>query len=265
MSASKDRIRTQRLRAFTGDAPPTLGLLRSDAGELTRDAKPRRYQYVVDEVQRQIRDGEIAAGDYLLPERQLAERLGVGRAVVREGLTALASRGIVGFAPGGGAYVRKSGISDLFTPLLSSTLFATEGVAHLLEVRKVLEAEAARLAAQRADEGQIAAIEGDVQQFDRAVASGQSTDLPDADFHLDVAEASGNPLLAQVMVAIFDVLGETYAQSRHRLTSTQDQGGVFVSKHRDIFEAIRDRDPERARTAMYVHLAYAERELGSAL
>jgi len=262
MAGSTDFGRRARLRAFEGGVAPALDPPRDEPGiALRRATKPRRYQQVVDELQRLIQEGEIRPGDFLLPERQLAERLGVSRTTVREGITALATRGIVAFAPNGGAYVREAGLSDYVTPLLSSALFLEEGVAHLMEVRKVLEAEAARLAATRADPLQLRAIEEAVDRMERDTEAGGPGDQADQDFHLRVAEASQNPLLAQVMTAIFAVLGEMYTESRHRLTADRERSAQFVAHHRDVCAALRARDPEQARTAMYVHLAATEREL----
>lgn len=228
--------------------------------ELKRDNRPRRYEVVVQEIQRLIQEGSLAPGDLLLPERQLAEALGVGRTALREGLTALASQGVIAFGPRG-AYVREAGFEEVFRPLLATSLFAREGVAHLLEVRKVLEAEAARLAALRADPAHLRSLRDVLGRMEEAVLSKAEVHDVDTDFHLHVAEASENPLLASIMRAIFAALGESYKPSREEMVSDEPKRQAFVDQHRAILVAIEARDPEGARQAMYVHLALIEREL----
>jgi GntR family transcriptional regulator, transcriptional repressor for pyruvate dehydrogenase complex len=228
--------------------------------ELDRETKPRRYELVVQEVRRLIQEGELSPGDPLLPERQLAETLGVGRATVREGLTALVSQGIVAFGPRG-AFVREPAFTEAFQPLLASGLVDPEGVGHLVEVRKVIEVEAARLAALRADPVWLRRLHEDVGRMEQAIEARESLHQVDIDFHVHVGEASGNPLLAGITRAIFRVLGESFEPSREEMVKDAPKRQVFLDQHRIILAAIEGRDPEVAREAMYVHLSLVEREV----
>jgi GntR family transcriptional repressor for pyruvate dehydrogenase complex len=158
----------------------------------------------------------------------------------------------------------RAGFDAVLRSLASSTGFAGEGVAHLLEVRKVLEAEAARLAALRADAACLSLLRDDVRRALAAVSAGRSLDQVDIDFHVHVAEASGNPLLASITRALFAAMAEAYKPSRDEMVSDARRRQAFLEQHRAVVEAIEARDPEAARQAMYVHLAVVEREVAGA-
>jgi GntR family transcriptional regulator, transcriptional repressor for pyruvate dehydrogenase complex len=230
------------------------------SAELRRDSKPRRYELVVQEIQRLIQEGQLAPGDLLLPERQLAAALGVGRTAVREGLTALATQGVIAFGPSG-PFVRELALDEAFHPLLASGFLSAEGVGHLLEVRKVLEAEAARLAALRGSPVRVRLLRDDVRSMERAIEAGESLHQVDMDFHVHVGEASENPLLAGITRAVFRVLGESFKPSREGMVSDAPKRQAFLEQHQTIVDAIESGDSEGARQAMYVHLAVVEREV----
>ncbi|MCZ7664721.1 MAG: GntR family transcriptional regulator [Thermoleophilia bacterium] len=107
--------------------------------DLVRKRKARLYESIVEQIEALIREKTLAPGDQLLPERQLAEQLGVSRAAVREALTALAARGLIEITPGGGAYVREARIESLIDPLATVMLKERDNVFDLLEARRILE------------------------------------------------------------------------------------------------------------------------------
>jgi GntR family transcriptional repressor for pyruvate dehydrogenase complex len=112
----------------------------------------RAYTAIV----RIITDEELAIGDRLPSEAKLAAMFGMSRTIVREALARLASDGITQARLGAGSYVKRRPSARLGTHMPMDALAATLGT---YEVRFVLEAEAARLAAQRRSDEQLAAIE----------------------------------------------------------------------------------------------------------
>jgi GntR family transcriptional repressor for pyruvate dehydrogenase complex len=164
--------------------------------------------------------------------------------------------------PVGPEELREADFEQVLRPLLAASLFTRDGVGHLLEVRKVLEAESARLAALRAENGSLMRLRDDLRRMNAAVLS-QDVHEVDTDFHVHVAEASENPLLASITKAIFSALGESFKPSRQEMVSDCYRRQAFVEQHAAIVAAIEARDPEAAREAMYVHLAVVEREVGS--
>ena len=108
------------------------------------------YEEVIEQVKKLIIDGKLQPGDKLLSERELAEKLGVSRASVREAFSALEMMGIITIRPGEGSFVRQVSYEEMLEPLSFLLQVDIDNVMQLLEVRKILEVEVATLAATRA-------------------------------------------------------------------------------------------------------------------
>ncbi|GAB4244235.1 MAG: hypothetical protein Kow00129_03690 [Thermoleophilia bacterium] len=155
-----------------------------------------------------------------------------------------------------------AGLAAFFAPLLETEEFAEGAAGYVLEVRRLLEAQAAWLAALHGSTDQLRSLEQDVRNMEIALDQGRPVDEVDAAFHLHVAEASGNPLLARIMNGIFAVLDQAVEPGRREMVRDHPKQRAFVEQHREILQGIREGDPERARQAMYVHLSLVEREAG---
>jgi len=199
-------------------------------------------EQVVDSVLDMLRSGRYGVGDRLPSERELIDRFDVGRSAVREATRDLVALGLLEVQRGRGTYVR-SLRSDL---LLGPKSFGeAEGVSlELLEVRTILEPEAAALAADRRRIEDVTRLEQDVERLEDAVRSGYRP-LEDLGFHLDVVNATHNRALARVTGAIV-----SFYQADQHLPTDDD-----VVQHRAVFEAIRDQDANRARDVMSEHIA----------
>jgi DNA-binding GntR family transcriptional regulator len=180
--------------------------------------------------------GVIAAGE-MVTERQIAARLGMSRTPVREAVRRLEGEGTLerqrSGALGGGALVVKP--------------YSMEEFLHALSVRRLLEGEAARLAAGRVSPELIAAARERVAQL-RANGLGDSARQDDRDFHAAIATASGNPVLA---TAISDLRRRTAMFRLGRLPDRVDQ---VCDEHLAIIDALASGDGEAARAAMQTHI-----------
>lgn len=118
------------------------------------DVKPIKTKKIYEEIVEQIKElfaqGDLKPGDKLLSEREFAERLQVSRASVREALSALEAMGLIEIKPGEGTFIRQMGVSSIIEPLALLLLMEKDQVFELFELRKILEVEAAGLAALRA-------------------------------------------------------------------------------------------------------------------
>jgi DNA-binding FadR family transcriptional regulator len=217
--------------------------------------------------------GEIASGRYpegeLLPrELDLAERFDVSRNVARECVRGLEERGMVSVRHGRGARVRPEHEwdrfdSDVLAALLSGPR-AAGVIAEYLECRRVLEVEAAGLAAERADEE---ALESLSEAFERMRLTAEGArDNPagerlyreaDIGFHRAIVKAAGNPVLGRMTEPIHRALSETFA-ALARPHMRFERG---LPEHERILAAIRAGDGDAAREAMRAHLLTVERYL----
>lgn len=215
--------------------------------------EPRRlYRQIADQVRMLIRNGEFAAGARLPPERDLARELGVSRPSVREALIALEVEGLVEVRIGSGIYVRAvpNGQARDATDALA-------GPFELLRARRVIESECAALAAKAARRAQLRAIDTALDEMAHELASGREPLPSDRQFHLRIAEATGNGALVHIVRLLWDErMGELFK----RLEDHYDSPPLWQSalaEHRVVAKSIAAHDPDAARAAMQRHLDQA--------
>lgn len=207
---------------------------------------------VISFVRDRIVRGESRPGDRLPPERELATQLGVSRPTVRAGLRALAAMGVVDSRHGSGTYIR-GGPPRLGTEPLS-ILADLHGFTReeMYESRRVLETGAAGLAAERATSDQLANIAEEVANLFASMSDPEMFLVHDINFHRAVAVGSGNPLLASIVEMVSALYYDRRRETAGRASTRNLQDAAQL--HRAIFQAIRSRNPERARTLMHDHL-----------
>lgn len=207
-------------------------------------------QRVVKHVALLIERGEIGPGGRLPAERELAEAVGVSRPTVRAGLQALAAMGVTEARQGSGTYITAGPPKLGAGPL--SFLAALHGFTRdeMFEARKVLEVGSASLAAERGYAELLAPMAEEIVGMFATLDDPKAYLEHDTRFHRALAAASGNP----VLLALVEMVS-TLAYERRRLTVDRARDlRVAAEAHRRIYEAVRDRDPERARTEVSRHL-----------
>lgn len=222
--------------------------------DLIRKKRTRLYEDVVEQIRRLIAEGTLAPGDQLLPERQLAEKLGVSRTAVREALTSLASLGLLEITPGSGAYVKEANIHDLIDPFASVMLKEIDDIFDILEARQVLETGAAALAAKRAERTDLRELQEFLQNMESDVSEGRDTDQSDSQFHFCIVRASHNTVIINLMTVLMGLMREYYGPSRKRLVESQHNREMWAQQHAEIYGAIKTGDAKAAMDAAANHL-----------
>lgn len=197
-----------------------------------------------------ITSGDLEPGERLPSERELADRLQVSRNVIREASKVLEARGLVSIQTGSGVYVADVEPHTFTRSLGLYVQRAQTSVAHIFEVRWILEVETARLAALHASPQHIRDLEGSIAAMNDAVADLDAFAAADIGFHQLLAHASQNPLLAILLDSMTDLLRE---QSR-RASALPDAQQNALDHHRRIFRAVRSRSGVLASQAMRNHL-----------
>ncbi len=229
--------------------------------------KPIKPKKVSSQIAEQIRSsilaGEFSPGDKLPPERELAEMFGVSRPSVREALNILAAAGLVESYQGGGTVVKSLVESTTGPPLSELIKVEQERALDVIEVRKCMEGWTAYYAAQRALPEDLRKLEGIVADMERNLEGFKPSQDLDAHFHIVIAQATHNIVWLHLMQSIFDAMKE-FQQSVWRAVylTDEDHRNLFIH-HREVFEAIRDKDPARASDAMLKHLTFAEQRSSS--
>jgi GntR family transcriptional repressor for pyruvate dehydrogenase complex len=213
------------------------------------------YEQVSERLSAQI-GTTLQPGDSLPSERELADRFGVGRSSIREALRMLESRGLIE-SRGSGAFVVAPWRNPFQEPL--SLVVAGEDVdrTQLFEVRRMLEAEAAALAAARRSIGDLDLMHEATDEMERSLESAAEFVAADIRFHLVLAEATGNRLLLHLMQAIRERLTEMFG-TVYRFPGGPERS---IAQHRLITQAIEAEDGERARHLMTDHITRVEQEL----
>lgn len=215
--------------------------------------RTQRSEEIRRQIEAAITSGEFAPGERLPSERELVETFGVSRVSVREAIRSLEALGFVRVYQGRGAFVtdRRSGLGE---PLARWLDLHRNEVLELLGVRGALDEYAAQLAVENFDTARVARIVAAHEAFSAAVeAEAPATEIVplDIDFHVAIADASGNRLLYDLLSDLHSYL----AESRYLALVPTGRPRQSMTEHALIVEAIQARDAPMARLATSRHIA----------
>lgn len=221
----------------------------------------RLHRTALRELLEDIVSGDLAPGAMLPRETDLAERFHVSRGVARECLRGLEERGVVRVKHGRGATVTEPADWDVFDPdVLEALLGSQQGdelEAEAIECQRLLEVEAAGLAAQRAQDRDLAELTSAVERM--VDAAGHTERSPaavdrfydaDLDFHRAVVRASGNRAIGRMSRPLHRALSVA-ARRRGNVAELP----LTVGEHHRILAAVADGNAQAARDAMAAHLS----------
>lgn len=227
--------------------------------------KTRAHELVIEAIEEQVMAGRLKVGDTLPPERELAARLKVSRAGVREAIRVLESHGALESRVGAGA---SSGtvITAMPGTALTRLLRLHVGLSNfplgdVVELRIALERASAGLAAKNADDDDLTRMRETLARMEPADAGREAFNDADTDFHVAIAEAAGNRLVADLTTAIRNSLRTQILHAFHRRESWERLRGSLLAQHREIFEAIAAGESERAGDLIEEHIRFAVAEL----
>lgn len=209
--------------------------------------EPRRlYRQIADQIRLLIQSGEFPVGARLLPERDLALKLGVSRPSVREALIALEVEGLVEVRMGSGIYVRSSHAADSVV---------AESPLETILARQLVEGELAAQAAELAQPAHVAGLREALQTMQAEAVAGQVPIQGDRLFHIRIAEIANNSVLLRVVGELFD---ERHNPLSVRLGDHFENPASWqaaIQEHGRVVDAIAAGDAVRAREAMRHHLS----------
>lgn len=223
---------------------------------LTIDRIRPAYEQVAVQLRELIASGQTKPGERLPTEADLAKSFGVSRTTIREALRVLTSEGLIETSRGitGGSFVKRldpAHVSEFLRNRLS-VLVGTDGieVADVLDARIALEVPAARWAAERRTDDEVAALER-ASHIPHVKSAAVGVVIGNTEFHLALLDASHSKLLTALARPVFDVLMDLTQRRNLSSPITADSDDA----HPRIVDAIRRRDPDGAAAAMEEHLA----------
>ncbi|MQA09584.1 MAG: FCD domain-containing protein [Pseudonocardiaceae bacterium] len=210
------------------------------------------YEQVLAQLREHVTAAGLTAGDRLPSERELADRLGVSRASIKQAIVVLEVQGLVEIRHGGGTYLRKDSLS---TEPIAALVERRRRLPDVLDAREALESKLAELAAARRTEEDLAEIDAALDVMRAEVEAGTYGEDGDRRFHAAVTSAAHSGLLAEFMHEI----AEQIAESRHESLQQPGRPAQSLAQHTRIADAIRARDPEASVAAMRTHLETVSR------
>jgi GntR family transcriptional repressor for pyruvate dehydrogenase complex len=221
------------------------------------------YNVIMRRITEFIKEQKLESGDKLPPERELAMALSVSRASVRQAIVALSAQGIVTMRHGDGNYISDASENDYTLELFGHFLAGAQiNPDEILEVRIMLECEAARLCALRADDKHLAALRNLLER--NRMQNGQEDSLSsmNKDLHSAIAGGASNSALLRIMDVVWDIMGgNMWPLLKSESNNRKRQIELHLDQHEQIVEAICARDEKKAYQEMYNHLVTIEREM----
>lgn len=228
------------------DREPAIATYRAERKSLTQQVSELLQRYIVDH--------RLQPGDPLPSELELASLFGVSRAIVREGLSAVATLGIVDNAAGKRPRVRGPSGQALGAFFAAAVHYDGRFLTELLELREALEVYAAQHAARDPSDEDLAQLERLAATMAATIFDDDKRSFvrADVEFHGLLVRMSGNVMLGFVIDGLREAMEETITQGLHSRTTDDELRRINVA-HQEVVDALRARDPERSAEAMRLH------------
>jgi GntR family transcriptional repressor for pyruvate dehydrogenase complex len=226
-----------------------------DTADIIQSIKSIEFESPTDKIIQQLKQlivsGQLKPGDRLPAERVLAEKLGVGRSYVREAIRKLEFFGLLKTSPQSGTYVSGYSIKMIEGVLTDIINFNKDDFSALIEARYYMEINAARLAAMRRTDEDLALIRSAVEDYDSKVNNRQDAIQEDMFIHLRIANATKNSVFESMLLMLLPDIIRNIVEKK---ICGDNRGIKAMTEHHEILRAIEEGDAEAAGKAMSRHL-----------
>lgn len=218
-------------------------------------------QKIIDQIRTAILGGKLKPGDILPPEKELTEQFGVSKQTLRESLRALEHMGLIDVRKGigGGAHIVEVDIEVTKQSLANFLYFKDLSIEDLSELRKLIEPHAAARAAETMSAEDLRVLNELNKQarenLDKKILREMS--INEINFHRVIAQTTSNPILVLILDFVEDLLEDFKKVLKPDLAFSK----AVLDAHDRIYEAICDKDPEKASAEMYRHVHEVEEHL----
>ncbi len=223
-----------------------------------------RAERIADKVAEQLRklvaDGVLKAGDRLPSERELSEELGVSRTSVREAVQRLEFEGILETIHGGGSIVKNLTEQEIRRPIERFLKADKKHVLELAELRAFMEAWAAGEAAKKRTQADLQRIRDYLEQMEKDLERGRIRYEVDFKFHTEIAAATHNTVYLHLVDNIYHLFLYSIKVHHEEVFVSREDQEMLQKQHSNVFNAIRDGNPDAAKGAMREHLTFVLEE-----
>ena len=216
---------------------------------MTSDGSKRRYQEIAELLARRIAEEGYRPGDKFPTERQISLEMGISRSLVREAFIMLEIEGYLDVRKGSGSYVAAGEKISL------NVQKSDFGPFELLQARQLLESSIAGFAASTITKSDIIQLRETLELERKAIENGEEDYFADRQFHLQIAEATQNSVLVDHVEDLWKKRENSSMWARlHDRIFDLSYRTRWLDDHAVILEALRHRNSEQARLAMWQHL-----------
>ncbi len=216
---------------------------------------------IVDSIIEDIQNKKLSPGDKLPTEAEMAEEYGVSRISIREALRSLSAVGLVVTRHGEGSFINEYNPDMLASTLRSISLLDDTPVLEMLQLRKIMETEAARLCAENATKEELDVVQlylKEREKYCRVEATSENIKKKyemDKMFHLSIAKGSHN----EIFIKFIETIHASIDIHQRESSKNDEQIDKATYFHQEIMSALLDHDKEKAGKMMYEHLANVEK------
>ncbi len=212
----------------------------------------KAYERVIEYVKQEILSGELRQGQKLMPERELAEHLGVGRNSVREALRTLGIIGVISSTQGAGNFVACNFEKSLVEWMTMMFLLQRTNHRQISELRQGLEIQAAYLAIDKISDETILGLRQIVDELSQSTDERRNVAM-DKQLHYRIAQASENPLIVEILQALSDVMDIFIKDLRREILMDVKSKDRLQNAHESMVQALQMRDRDQLTAAYHEH------------
>ncbi|WCK55300.1 FadR/GntR family transcriptional regulator [Aneurinibacillus sp. Ricciae_BoGa-3] len=225
------------------------------------ERKEKISQKISRELLALIESGKYPPGSKLPTEMELAAQFGASRMPIREALSMLRSMGVISSQQGGGSYVEEAIPFPLGQHFRIQQADA-DSITHLFEMRKILEPEAAYLAALRRTPEDLKQIQQVLRQLEHDLDTADQTGMEaDYAFHCSLINATHNPVMIHMLESLSSLYHKSLSITLKQNIGLKRKRQIVYLEHQAIFEAIENEEPELAKVQCSIHLRNVEKKL----
>jgi len=216
----------------------------------------RISQNIAEQIRGAILAGELKIGEQLPPEKDFAKHFGVSKSSLREAYRALEAYGLLEIRQGmsGGAFIKKVDFATVKDSLVNYFFFQNPGLKSYTQVRLCIEPQVVEICAEKITAEDIEYLEKNISDMEQEIDGKSFISNLDIAFHRKLVDITGNEIISLLVESI-----QTALINIKQIVHTDEQFLTMVCEgHKRIVQALKEKDPEKARQAMMEHINEVE-------